>query len=297
MSTDSHTPDETHHPAPNDIPRDYGEASWWPFIAAVGAMIIYAGAAIYFLSPTMFPHLESNNTEMLQSGSLGLGIFAFGIAFTMFGLLGWTYQTFVEGFWKRGTRTRGSVALKHGMLLFIATDIATFSGGLAYYFFIRFHPTWTIPVDTISIFLWTNTVLLVTSSITFHYGHHELKKGNRKRWHVLLGTTIVLGIGFVLGQVLEYREFLEHDGFGLNNGLFGSAFYPVTGLHGLHVVLGVILLIMVFVRSMKGQFSGDRDTSILTVGYYWHFVDLMWLILVTVLYLGAALGTKYWPPF
>ena len=78
------------------------------------------------------------------------------------------------------------------------------------------------------------------------------------------------------------------EGFGLQTGVFGSAFYGLTGLHGFHVFLGVVMLAVVFGRALRGAYGPGRDTSVATASLYWHFVDAVWLLLVTLLYVGAV---------
>ena len=102
-----------------------------------------------------------------------------------------------------------------------------------------------------------------------------------------MGVTLLLGIVFLAGQVYEYYEFIVHEGFTITEGAYGSAFYGLTGLHGLHVSLGAVLLAIVFVRALYGQYSPEKHTSVSTVSMYWHFVDVVWVFLVVVLYAGA----------
>jgi cytochrome c oxidase subunit 3 len=103
-------------------------------------------------------------------------------------------------------------------------------------------------------------------------------------------VTLLLGVVFVGGQVLEYYEFIVNEGFTLTDGVFASAFYGLTGLHGLHVSLGAVMIGIVFIRSMRGQYSADRHVSVTTASMYWHFVDAVWILLVVVLYVGAVVG-------
>ncbi len=99
--------------------------------------------------------------------------------------------------------------------------------------------------------------------------------------------TLLLGIIFIGGQVYEYYEFIVHSDFTITSGLFGSAFFGLTGLHGLHVSLGAVLLGIVFIRALAGQYSAERHVSVSTASMYWHFVDVVWIFLVVVLYVGA----------
>jgi len=103
-------------------------------------------------------------------------------------------------------------------------------------------------------------------------------------------ATLLLGVVFIGGQVYEYYEFIVHSNFTVTSGLFGSAFYGLTGLHGLHVSLGGVLLALVTIRALAGQYSAERHVSVSTVSMYWHFVDAVWIFLVVVLYAGAELG-------
>jgi cytochrome c oxidase subunit 3 len=95
---------------------------------------------------------------------------------------------------------------------------------------------------------------------------------------------------FIGGQIYEYYEFIVHEGFTLTSGFFASAFFGLTGLHGLHVSLGAVLLGVVLVRALAGQYSAERHVSVSTASMYWHFVDVVWIFLVVVLYVGAEVG-------
>jgi cytochrome c oxidase subunit 3 len=92
---------------------------------------------------------------------------------------------------------------------------------------------------------------------------------------------------FIGGQIYEYYEFIIHENFTIAEGAYASAFYGLTGLHGLHVSLGAVLLGIVFVRALYGQYDAERHTSVSTASMYWHFVDAVWIFLVVVLYAGA----------
>jgi cytochrome c oxidase subunit 3 len=105
----------------------------------------------------------------------------------------------------------------------------------------------------------------------------------------LLAFTLLLGVVFIGGQVYEYYEFIVHKGLTLSDGVFASAFFGLTGLHGLHVTLGGVLLAIVLSRAVYGQYDAERHTSVTTVSMYWHFVDVVWIFLVAVLYFGAAM--------
>jgi cytochrome c oxidase subunit 3 len=271
-----------HLPAVEDWPRGFGEASWWPFITAVGAAGIYVAAALFVLG---------RGEEALVGPSVGPAAFIGSVGLFLVGLYGWLYHAFVVNFWERGTDEHGGGTLRMAMILFLATEVATFGAGFVYYFFIRVG-TW--PPDNlpplVGSLIAINTTILVVSSFTLHFAHTALRKGNRSRFLGLLGFTLLLGVVFIGGQIYEYYEFIVHEGFTLTGGAFGSAFYGLTGLHGLHVTLGAVLLGIVFFRGLKGQYSADRHTSVSTASMYWHFVDVVWIFLVVVLYVGAEFG-------
>jgi len=272
--------DHGHLPAIEDWPHGFGEASWWPFISAMGAAGFYIGAALFILS---------KGSEPLVGPNVGAGVFIASTFVFLAGLYGWTYHAFVKNYWSRdGT---GSSKLRWGMITFLGTEIATFGAGFVYYFFIRSGPYWGeahFP-ELVGSLVLVNTAILVLSSITLHFSHVALLNGNRQRFIRLLLVTLGLGIVFIGGQVYEYYEFIIHEGFTLGSGIFASAFYGLTGLHGLHVSMGAVLLGIVAVRALKGQYSAERHTSVSTVSMYWHFVDVVWIFLVVVLYFGAEL--------
>ncbi|MFB6139798.1 MAG: heme-copper oxidase subunit III [Halosimplex sp.] len=279
-TTEDHGDHGGHHlPAVEDWPRGFGEASWWPFVTAVGAAGIYVAAALFVLG---------RGEEPLVDPMLGPGAAVAAVALFLGGLYGWLYHAFVANFWERGTDAHGSGTLRLAMMLFLGTEIATFGAGFVYYFFIR-AGTWPpgeLP-HLLSSLVLVNTGILILSSFTLHFAHVALRKNDRTRFLRLLGVTLLLGLVFISGQAFEYYTFIVEEGFTITGGAFGSAFFGLTGLHGLHVSMGAVLLGILLVRGLKGQYSADRHTSISTVSMYWHFVDAVWIFLVVVLYVGA----------
>jgi cytochrome c oxidase subunit 3 len=284
MSHESEEGGHAHHlPAVEDWPRGFGEASWWPFITAIGASVIYVGIGLFVLGQGEDPFVPQ-----IYGPAAAVG----GVALFLVGLYGWVYHAFVKAFWDGDGHGN---SLKFAMLLFLGSEVATFGAGFVYYFFIRADAWTNLPELVVSgnIFgslVIANTILLIISSVTLHYSHVALIRGDRQRFVSLLGVTLLLGIVFPGGQVYEYYEFIVHEGFTITEGAYASAFYGLTGLHGLHVSLGAVLLLIVFIRSLFGQYSPERHTSVSTVSMYWHFVDVVWVFLVVVLYVGAILG-------
>ncbi|NHX41300.1 MULTISPECIES: cytochrome c oxidase subunit 3 [Haloarcula] len=283
--SDEHADDghgEHHLPATEDWPHGFGEASWWPFVTAIGGSGIYVSAALLVLSI---------GENALVSQTVGAGAMAGSVGLFLVGIYGWLYHAFVSDFWERGTDYHSDKTLKFAMLLFLGSEIATFGAGFVYYFIVRGGEVWTqaaVP-EVFGSLVIVNTLLLIASSVTLHYSHIALRSGNRSRFLKLLGATLLLGIVFIGGQVYEYYEFIVHKGFSIGGGIYGSAFYGLTGLHGLHVTMGAVLLGIVFIRGYYGQYSAERHTSVSTASMYWHFVDIVWIFLVVVLYMGANL--------
>jgi cytochrome c oxidase subunit 3 len=281
VADDSEDGGHGHHlPAVEDWPRGFGEASWWPFVTAIGAAGIYVGAGLFLLGDVV--------GEMT-----GPAAFVGSTLLFLVGLYGWLYHAFVATFWTRAADSQSASKLRWAMILFLGTELATFGAGFVYYFFIRAGP-WPpgeLP-ELVGSLVLANTALLIASSFTLHFAHTALRKGNRRRFLGLLGVTLGLGVTFIAGQVYEYYEFVVHKGFTVGSGefsqSFASGFYGLTGLHGLHVTLGAVLIGIVFVRGLLGQYSADRHVSVSTVSMYWHFVDAVWIFLVVALYVGAA---------
>ncbi|GAA0243958.1 heme-copper oxidase subunit III [Haladaptatus pallidirubidus] len=280
--TDDSTEEHGHHlPAVEDWPKGFGEASWWPFITAVGGAGFYIGAALFVLG-----HGGTN----LVGPTIGPAVFIASTAVFLAGLYGWVYHAFVKHFWSRDSREAGVNALRWGMIAFLGSEIATFSAGFVYFFFIRagaWPPSGAELPPLLGSLVVINTALLVLSSITLHWAHVELRRNNRSRFLAGLAATLLLGAIFIGGQVYEYYEFIVHEHFTFTGGVFNSAFYGLTGLHGIHVTMGAVLIGIVFVRALYGQYSAERHLSVSTVSMYWHFVDVVWIFLVVVLYVGA----------
>jgi cytochrome c oxidase subunit 3 len=256
---------------------EHEHRSKWPIVAAVGAGALYFGAGMWFVGADLVP------------APLSLGLVAVGVLGLLAGLVGWTYEAFLANYMAGHGMGTGESTYVGGMILFLVSDVATFAAGFVYYAFIRVGqwPPEELPSLLGSLVL-VNTLLLVASSFTLHYAHESLEEGDRRRFLGLLGVTLALGVVFLGGQAYEYYEFVTAESFTLTSGLFASAFYGLTGLHGLHVTLGVVLIGLTMGRALRGQFGPDRDTSVRTVSLYWHFVDVVWVFLVVVLYVGAS---------
>jgi cytochrome c oxidase subunit 3 len=129
-----------------------------------------------------------------------------------------------------------------------------------------------------------NTALLLTSGVTITIAHHALRAGKRNILNIFLAATFLLGFLFVYLQAHEYHEAYTELGLKLSTGIYGATFFMLTGFHGLHVTIGAIMLTVIWVRCLKGHFTPERHFGFEAVAWYWHFVDVVWLILFVFVY-------------
>ena len=170
-----------------------------------------------------------------------------------------------------------------GMLLFIISEIMIFGAFFTAYFFIRVvqDGAWMPEGDHLPVAIaGVNTAILLSSSLTLHWAETSLKNGNRWGFKVGMLTTFMLGLTFLFIQINEY----VHIGFAPHDHAQGSVFYGLTGLHGAHVFIGLLLLGMVTTRAFRGHFSADDHRGVEIPGIYWHFVDVMWIVVYTTIY-------------
>ena len=171
-----------------------------------------------------------------------------------------------------------------GMFLFIASEVMVFGSFFTAYFFVRVvaGSPWPEPPFHLPVFVaGVNTAILVTSSFTIHWALQSIKKDNRAGLQAGLVLTIALGLVFLLTQFREYSRI----GFAPSDGAFGSIFFGLTGLHGAHVFVGLTLLTFAAIRSFRGHFSAAHHHGVEIPGIYWHFVDVMWIVVYTTIYI------------
>src|SRR5688572_24946585 len=175
---------------------------------------------------------------------------------------------------------------KFAIWLFLATEVMFFTGLIGTYLVIRSGAdTWPNPADRLAVNITAfNTFVLIVSSWTVVRSLQAIQQGDQRglvRW---LGASILLGSFFVGVQVYEYAE-LIHKGWTPNQDIFWSTFYAMTGFHGLHVVVGVIWLFCLWIGAVRGKYTAEHHLRIELGGLYWHFVDLVWVLLFTLVYL------------
>jgi cytochrome c oxidase subunit 3 len=171
-----------------------------------------------------------------------------------------------------------------GMLLFIISEVMVFGAFFTAYFFIRVSQgdTWPAPGTTLPVEVaGMNTAILVSSSFTLHWAEQCIKKGNRFGLKAGMLLTFLLGCTFLFVQINEYANI----GFAPQDAAQQTIFFSLTGLHGAHVFIGLLLLLFVTVRSFRGHYSPEQHRGVEVPGIYWHFVDVMWLIVYFSVYI------------
>ena len=179
-----------------------------------------------------------------------------------------------------------------GMFLFIASEIMLFGSFFTAYFFVRVvnGDTWpsllnsvpkSFPLHLPVYMALINTCILVTSSFTMHWALTSIKKGNRAGLQAGLLLTFLMGLVFLLTQVREYSRL----GFKPSDGAPATVFYSLTGLHGAHVFVGLTILAFMTIRAFRGHFSPEHHHGVEIGGIYWHFVDVMWIVVYTTVYI------------
>jgi cytochrome c oxidase subunit III len=174
-----------------------------------------------------------------------------------------------------------------GMFLFIASEIMLFGSFFTVYFFDRvvnhaFGGQWPPPGFHRPAFVaGVNTFILITSSMSMHWADTSIKRGNRAGLQAGLALTFLLGLAFLVIQGIEYHRL----GFATGDTSFAATFFGLTGLHGCHVFVGLTILLVMTIRAFRGHFSPEHHHGVEIGGIYWHFVDVMWIVVYVTVYL------------
>ena len=204
----------------------------------------------------------------------------------------------------------GVYSSKLGMWVFLASDVMFFTALIGTYIILRFSTdlTWAQPAAVLNVPLTAfNTFLLICSSVSMVKAYAAIADGDQRGLRLWLGITILCGAAFVGVQVYEYVKLVGHgftpagyrEGselaehaladpatYGTAGGLYGSTFFSMTGFHGFHVTCGVVSMGYLYVtKVLPGKYSRQDYRGIEVVGLYWHFVDLVWIVLFTIVYL------------
>lgn len=274
--------------------------STWPIVGSVGLFTTMFGAAHWINGDTSF----------------GKPMMFIGIAILLVMMFGWFRGVIHESLAGHYNK-QVDVSFRMGMMWFIFSEVMFFSAFFGALFYARnlavpwlggagdgqwtheflwnqFSATWptngpaNIGGDFHAMGAWglafLNTILLLSSGVTITIAHHALRAGHRTRLLVFLGLTVILGATFLGFQAYEYYEAYTHMNLTLGSGIYGSTFFMLTGFHGLHVTLGTIMLMVIWLRCAKGHFSKDDHFGFEAVAWYWHFVDVVWLGLFLFVY-------------
>jgi cytochrome c oxidase subunit 3 len=273
--------------------------SKWPAVGAVTLFVTMLGTAAVLNGSSMGPWIAY----------LGLA----GVAYMFFGWFGTVIDESQRGLYNAGVDR----SFRMGMTWFIFSEVmffAAFFGALYYarqlsvpwlggegsrfmtnlFLWPDFEASWptngpagvggefeTIPAFGLPAI---NTAILLTSGVTITIAHHALKAGNRGVLKVFLALTFLLGFAFVGLQAEEYMHAYKELNLTLGSGVYGSTFFMLTGFHGLHVTIGAIMLLVIWLRVMKGHFTPTHHFAFEATAWYWHFVDVVWLGLFIFVY-------------
>ncbi|MBI4538625.1 MAG: heme-copper oxidase subunit III [Gemmatimonadetes bacterium] len=207
----------------------------------------------------------------------------------------------LEEKWMPGMRVD---TLKLGMWVFLLSEVMFFTALIGTYIILRFAEPhqWAQPGQVLNVPLTAvNTFILICSSVTMVKAFAAIELGDQKGLKLYLLLTILLGAMFLGIQAIEYYklahegfvpvaaeyEALGRDGVGpvLGGPLYGATFYTMTGFHGTHVSIGVFCMIFTAIKAFRGAYSAENHGGVEIMGLYWHFVDLVWIILFTIVYL------------
>jgi cytochrome c oxidase subunit 3 len=186
---------------------------------------------------------------------------------------------------------RGPSAPQWGMIAFLVSEATFFSTlVMVYIVFIgadarpggRGGPT---PAEVLSLGLVVGTTIcLLSSSATIHFAERALRRGSEAGFRLWWALTIVLGLAFLAGTAYEWRELISH-GLTVQRNLFGTTYYTLVGFHGAHVTVGVIIMLIVLLLALCRQVATGNPHGVELISWYWHFVDVVWIVVFTVVYI------------
>jgi cytochrome c oxidase subunit 3 len=292
-------------PTPEQYQKYYvPDQSIWPIVGAVALFLIAVGAGNYVVEVTR--------------GKSGIGgyVLLAGLILLTVMIVGWFKNQIDESMSGLYSAQLGR-SYRQGMAWFIFSEIMFFAAFFGALFYARtiavpwlggasnnamtnevlwptFEAMWPLTntpggVETTAMGWYglplINTVILLISSVTLHFAHTGLEENKRKQLATMLGLTILLGSIFLSLQVYEYIHAYRDLGLTLQSGVYGNTFFMLTGFHGLHVTLGTIILIVLFFRVLKGHFTPKEHFAFQAGAWYWHFVDVVWVMLFFFVYI------------
>ncbi len=263
-SVDNHAPE---HAEGIHLPKP----SFTPLVFGLGFFLLVFGLIL-----ANRPNGEDPNLYLVSAVGLGVMLLAVG---------GWLRGNVRER--AHGTETP-VVAAKFAMWCFLGTEVIIFGALIGRVFGIwiadpEAHKLLTEPLASL-LLVSANTFNLLVSSLCVVLGLSAIQQGNRRALVGWLAVTALLGAAFLGIQAYEYNK-LVHEGLTFGSSQFGSAFYFLTGNHGLHVLIGVIWCVVVIINALRGGYSEHAHMGVEIFGLYWHFVDVVWIIIFTLVYL------------
>ncbi|MDT0595132.1 cytochrome c oxidase subunit 3 [Glaciecola petra] len=278
------------------------EQSIWPIVGAVALFLIAVGAGNFVIEST--------------SDKTGIGAYTLiaGLALLLIMLVGW-FKNQIDESMSGMYSAQLSRSYRQGMSWFIFSEVMFFAAFFGALFYARaisvpwlagasnnamtnevlwptFEAIWPLVTtpdgSTTQAMPWglpaINTAILVVSSVTLHFAHVGLEQVKRTQLTVWLSVTIILGIIFLGLQGYEYVHAYQELGLKLDSGVYGNTFFLLTGFHGMHVTLGTIILIVLLGRVLKGHFTPDEHFAFQAGSWYWHFVDVVWILVFFLVY-------------
>lgn len=273
----------------------------WPIKGSIALFCVLAGIANWLHGDWFGPYL-----------------FLFGFLFLIYMMCGWFGIVIQENRSGLSQNPQVDRSFRLGMCWFIFSEVMFFAAFFGALFYVRLYalPTLGSAENITHIMLWPNfsgswplfsnpnpgsftapqsvmytwgipalnTLVLLTSAVTITIAHWALLKNHRKTMLISQVATILLGIAFLFLQANEYGEAYFEKGLTLASGIYGTTFFMLTGFHGLHVTIGTIGLCVIFYRMLKHDFSQHNNFAFEATSWYWHFVDIVWLLLFVFVY-------------
>jgi heme/copper-type cytochrome/quinol oxidase subunit 3 len=186
-------------------------------------------------------------------------------------------------------RVDTSTGLSHAKLAmwaFLGSECLLFGALISTYLLYRGRSlTGPYPKDVYDIpYTSVSSFVLLMSSLTMVLALGAIQRGDQQKLRAWLMATALLGMTFISGQVYEFTTFV-HEGLTLKTNLFGSTFFVLTGFHGAHVTVGILMLLSLFTMSLDGRLPVEKAETVELIGLYWHFVDIVWIVIFTLVYL------------
>ncbi|HEY9720956.1 MAG TPA: cytochrome c oxidase subunit 3 [Oscillatoriaceae cyanobacterium] len=266
----------TEHALDTSHAHHHDESSIFPFVTGPGVALMLFGIATTW-----------------NQFSWGPACILLGLATALVGMIGWWWEL-VQANKKDevtliGTPEEARRGLKIGFGFFIGSEVMFFAAFFAFYFYSRFHsPSWPppgyerLPIPPALL----NTALLVASGICYHFAEHGMiHKKARMQTIGLFAVALLLGLTFLGVQGNEWYTLMFKEGFRIYDGTMGTAFYLLTGFHGAHVIIGATFIAVILIRTILGHFTPHKHFAMTVAGWYWHFVDVVWIGLVLCLYI------------